>query len=98
VQGISRCPNARARRRDLLPAFGFSCCYYELKDRLAAGTPLSREDSRLSASYEQRFYQHSRWVNSRDRASDRSIPDEHRSERPILLAVDQKLGERPRIT
>jgi hypothetical protein len=24
-------------------------------------------------------------------------PDEHRSERPVLLAVDQQLGERPRL-
>jgi hypothetical protein len=30
----------------------------------------------------------------RQRSASRSMPDEHRLERPILLAVDQKFGER----
>jgi hypothetical protein len=40
--------------KHLLPAFGFRWCYAELKDRLAAGTPLSREELDFIGSYEQR--------------------------------------------
>lgn len=38
----------------LLPAFGFRWCYAELKDRFAAGTPLSREELDFIGSHEQR--------------------------------------------
>jgi hypothetical protein len=40
--------------KHLLPTFGFRWCYAELKDRLAAGTPLSREELDFIGAYEKR--------------------------------------------
>jgi hypothetical protein len=40
--------------KHFLPAFGCRWRYCELKDRLAAGTPLSREELDFIRAYEQR--------------------------------------------
>jgi hypothetical protein len=40
--------------KHLLPTFGFRWCYAELKDRLAAGSSLSREELDFIGAYEQR--------------------------------------------
>lgn len=40
--------------KHLLPAFGYTECYYALKDRLRAGTPLSCEEAEFIGVYAER--------------------------------------------